>query len=487
MNPVILFKSSGSGSSSPVDGPEKADLKAAYPATWQDKLTARYSPTNVYNPISFASYAALFSGAGDEFRDPTFGTKIRVADTNINQINSERPHQNCDNTKWFFRFGTNFQIYDNAGGMVGGTLVLDFESVNPTDSVRWHPTNPHILFWPKDDHIIYFDTRLAVSGSNPSIAATSPNGTLGSGNRRLAGGDGNFAVKVGTEAWILLSHGGTNSDAQVLVLGDPDNPQMNDWMIVSHMWTGVMWIVVYEMWTTLATKWTFPAGTGFDYATLTLPDPVDGWPYIVSATDGEGTDLYNLSGTKIGDIDSSANHMNQVFAQVSSTTYLGIVKKTVTNMIPPASNVGDAWTWYYTVDTSTSTMSINTLSGFIGLDWGTGDNQSGGGQYSNYSTGQTCLLAMNSAENEGGNVPFDNAYYSEIVELQLNRDAGDNVPRRLLHEMIATFGTTAKQPEAFISNDGTHAYFKTDVGGQLGGNGWLFWFEILERTPVAER
>lgn len=449
-------------------------------------IQARYSTDGVYNPVAFATYAALFSGEGDEFRDPTFLTKIKVANTGINQINSERPHQNCDNTKWFHRTGTNYQIFSNSGTKIGGTISLNFEGQNPQDTVRWHQTNPDILVYIKDDHIIYYDTGGSPPSTNPYIAATSPNGTLGTGspNRRLAGGDGNIAVKVGTECWLLITHGGTNTNAQVLVLGDPDNPQTNDWKIVSHNWTGTEWELQYETWDVSATKWDFPTGSGFDYATLTLEDPADGWPYIVTAIDGEGTDLYNLSGTKIDDIDSNANHMDQVKAQVGGTEYLAIVKKTVAGMIPPAVNVGDAQCWYYEVDTSATPMTV-TINGFVGLDWGSGFNQAGGGQYSSYASNRTSLLAMNSAVEEGAT--DWQAYYSEIVEIQLDRDASDNVPRRLLHHMIDTFGSVGGQPEVWYSNDGTHGFFKTDVGGQLSGDGYLFWFEIPERTPVSQR
>lgn len=461
---------------------EKADLQATYPATWQDKLDARYKSATL-TPISFAAYAALFANEGDIFRDPTFGTKIMVAEDSINQVNSERPHQNCDNTRWFFRFGTNFQLYDNTGAKVGGRLNLNFESVNPQDAVRWHPTNPHILFYIKDDHIIYYDIR----DNSKTAVATSPNGNLGNGSsRRLAGGDGNIAVKVGTEAWILLSHVSTNTNCQVLVLADPDNAQANDWKIVSHNWTGSAWELQYETWDVSATKFTLPAGTLFDYATLTLVDPTDGWPYISVSADGNGTDYYNLSGTKIGDEDSNSNHKNEVYFTTGGTSYPAMVKKAVNGTIPPDVNIGDAAIRYREVDLSADPMTMTTTTvSPPGLDWGSGYNQAGGGQYSSYSTRNTCLLSMNSAVEEGAT--DWQKYYSEIVEIQLNADASDDVPRRLLHHMIDTFGSVSGQPEAWLSNDGTHGFFKSNVGGQLSGDGYLFWFEILERTPVGDR
>lgn len=444
----------------------------------------RYGTSDLPLPETFADFASNFSAVGDTARCPTFGTPITVLQTNVDQINMERPHHN--GTYWFCKTGsTRWEIWDNDGVKVGSNRNLTYSGTNPTDGVRWHPTNQNILFYPIGSQIIYFDIR----DNSKSVAATSPNGTLGTGNRRLAGGDGNIAVQVGTEAWILLTHGGNNTNAQVLVLGDPDNAQSNDYKIVSHNWTGSEWELQYENWTTGATKWDFPVGTGFDYATLTLESPQDGWPYIVLAADGLGTDLYNLSGTKIDDIDSNSNHMNQVQTDVSGTTYLATVKKTVAGMIPPAVNVGDAQAWYYTVDLSSDPMALDTFNGFVALDWDTGFNQSGGGQYGSLASstydGKKCLIAMNSATEEGAT--DWQKYYSEIVELQMNRDAGDNVPRRVLHHWIDTYGTVGQQPEAWVSQDGKTLIWKSNIGGELSSNGYLFFSTIYNRTPPGQR
>lgn len=467
---------------------------AAISAEYQDLIDAlgqaaadtcmrnRYGNDVLPLPLTFAEWAANFSAVGDEARDPTFGTPMRVAQAGIDQINMERPHHN--GTYWFMKTGTSrWEIWDNDGVKVGANRDLRIGTVNPTDGVRWHATNPNILFYPIANQIYYFDIR----NNTKAAVVTSPNGILGTGNRKLAGGDGNICVEVNGEAWILITHGGTNTNAQVLVLGDPDNPAANDYKIVSHNWTGTEWELVYENWTTGATKWDFPTGTLFDYATLTMKDPANNWPYILVAADGRGTEMTNLSGTLIGSIDSNSNHMNQVLSTVGGTDYMTTVKKTVPGMIPPAINTGDAQAWYMTVDASGATMLL-TVNGFVALDWGSGFNSAGGGQYGSLAIaadGHKCLIAMNSAV-EAGATDWQ-AYYSEIDELQLNRDAGDNTPRRLLHHWIDLFGTVGRQPEAWFSQDGTHGFFKTNIGGLLPNNGYLFYFKCFGRTPVAQR
>lgn len=468
----------------PTNSAEYQDLVDTYgEAGANTRMGYRYGTDDLPLPLTFAEYAALFSSTGDTFRCPTFGTPIVVLKNAVDQINMERPHHN--GTYWMCKTGSSrWEIWDNDFAKVGGNRNLVYSGSNPEDGVRWHPTNPNILFYPIGTQIIYYDIR----DDSKTAVATSPNGTLGTGDRKLAGGDGNIAVQVGSEAWILVTSGGSSTNAQVLVLGDPDSAGTNDYKIVSHNWNGAAWELQYETWTTGAVKWDFPTGTLYDYSTLTLEDPADGWPYIVSAADGLGTNLYNLSGTLIDNIDSNSNHMNQVLATVGGSDYLAIVKKTVGGMIPPAVNVGDAQTWYLQIDTSGATMSL-TVNGFVALDWGTGYNPAGGGQYGSLGTsavdGHKCLIAMNSAVEEGAT--DWQKYYSEIVELQMNRDAGDNVPRRLLHHYIDTYGTVGQQPEAWYSKDGKSGMFKTNVGGELSGNGYLFGFTCFDRTPVGQR
>ena len=484
MNVGIAMLMSGRGAPAAISEEYQDLIDALGQAAADVCMQNRYGTSDLPLPESFATFAANFAAVGDSVRCPTFGTPITVLQTNVDQINMERPHHN--GTYWFCKTGSNrWEIWDNDGVKVGGNRDLRYLGINPTDGVRWHPTNRNILFCAIGSQIIYYDIR----DNSQTAVVTSPNGTLGTGNRRLAGGDGNIAVQVGTEAWILVTHGGTNTNAQVLVLGDPDNPQANDYKIVSHNWSGSAWELQYENWTTGATKWDFPVGSGFDYATLTLESPQDGWPYIMSAIDGRGTELWNLSGTLIDSIDSNANHMNQVKATVSGANYLATVKKTVAGMIPPAVNVGDAQAWYYTVDTSTATMSLDTFSGFVALDWDTGFNQAGGGQYGSLATstydGLKCLIAMNSAVEEGAT--DWQKYYSEIVELQMNRDAGDNVPRRVLHHWIDNFGTVGQQPEAWTSTDGKTLIWKSNIGGELASSGYLFFSTIYNRTIPGQR
>ena len=465
-------------------------------AEWQDLLSVydgvaaatimdnRYGQNVLARPDP-ATYAALFGGAsatiGTTFRDPTFGHLIKVAATDISQLNSERPHQNADNTKWFFKTGTSrWEIFDNAGDKVGGNIDLRFEGQNPTDGPRWHPINPDIIFYPIDDHIIYYDTGASPPPVNPYIAQTSPHGTLGTNDRRMAGGDGNHAFKVEIspgvfEARILISHG-KQTKIQVLVL--------DSWQIVRHNWTGSTWEESKVTWDVSSPHWDFPAtSTDFDYASLTQQDE-NGMQFIMSAIDGQGTKLWNFNGAEIGQVDSNSNHMNQVKAIVGGTDYIATTKKTLAGMIPPAVNVGDIHCWYLDVDISVNPMAL-TVNGFVALDWDDGHHQSGGGQHSNFASNHSCLVALNSAEEKGA--PDNNTYYSEIVELQLNRDIGDNTPRRGPHHMVNDVSPTSEQMEAWYSNDGTHFFYKSDIMGQLSGLGYLFHVTLPPRTPIAER
>lgn len=497
----VLARNAG-GDSSPSNTVNFDTLAATLSLEWQDliavygeveaqnKMNARYGTAPQPHPISFSAYRALFTNIGDTFRDPTFGTLIRYADDQLTNINGERCQQNADGSKWFFNTppSGSYQLFDTLGFKIGGDRDLTFEGKNPTDSVRWHPVNPDILFYIIDDHIMYYDTSDTPPAQNPYIAATSPHGALGDGNhRRLAGGDGNIGVAVEVspgvfEARILISHGNKNEKIQILVL--------DTWEVVRHSWTGATTIEVKFPWDISSPHFDFPNPNGtsdFDYGTLTLVND-SGNQLIMTAIDTMGTRLWDFNGTLIEQFDSSANHMNQILYTEAGVNKIGTTKKTVTNMLSPfseADDVGDALAWYFDVNMDTNPITVTKHSKEL-MDWGDGHHQSGGGLYSSYSpVTKTCLWAMNSAADEGANVPFDSRYYSEITELDCT-DAGD-VARRLLHHMIHLFNLTGQQPEVWLSKDGTHGFFKTDVGDEISGDGALFWFQILPRTPIGQR
>jgi hypothetical protein len=452
---------------------ELDDLLLDYtPAQAADFLSARYGQ-DVFQEPPAATYAALIGGAGTTFRDPTFGTKIKViTTTGVSQINSERNHWNSDQSLAFIkRNSTYVHIIDGQNGDLLYQRDVRYQGIDPRDGIRWHPTLPNVLYYPIGNQLIFYN----VVTQNQYVGFTSPNGTIGTGNRRIAGGDGND--DVGT--YLLLSHGDKNTGLQVLNMATGNI--VYDELIGSP--GSYQWVKSEEPWTVGATKWNHPvSGQDFDYATLSA----DG-QYIITQVDGLGTEIYDFNGNKLGQVAPTANHMSQGLYDLGN----GLIKTCVTGKTTPGavstitgSSTGDLYAALFNVDVNSGTGIRSLQVEYRILVDHTGPcNQCMGGQYSQGSSNYNMLMAQGGWQDHSGSIT--SAYYGEIIESSLRDD--DPVPRRLLHSMSDQVSPVSRQAEAWLRPDGKAMIYKSTINQQFSNNGYLFWVDIPERTCIANR
>ena len=419
-----------------------------------DKLVLRYSKEQL--PLPNADFfLANLRNVGDSVRDPLLGYETTLISTSINNINSERNHVNADESLAFFRTGSRvWQVFDTTTGRRLYQRSFVYGGINPTDSVRWHPTLPTTVYYPINNQIIFADV---VSGSQ-WVAYSSPFGVLGTGNRRLAGGDGNDDVA----GKILISHGGNHSNLQVLNLLTGRIELANG--------SSVPWD---------ANSPRFDLPRDLDYATLsTLGN------YIIAAIKGQGTFVYDFEGNRLGLLHGSANHMaNLMIENSDGMLQQGIVVKLnngqANQRADEGATPGDLRAVGFSVTDGGLVISEREL-----LSWRTATGQAlsgpaGGGQHSSFSEATlTSLVALNPTV--GVRVDGHANYYNEIVELSL---AANTAPaRRIVQHLITTISPVADQPEAFLSPNGRFVYWKSDLLGTLPGSGHLYMTKLPLRT-----
>lgn len=450
---------------------ELDDLLIDYTPSEAATFIARRYSQDLVPELSPTAYAALIGAAGTTFRDPSFGTLIKVITTNgLNQVNSERVHWNIDQTLAFMkRNSSNYYIIDGQNGDLLYQRDIRYQGIDPTDGVRWHPTLTNVLYYPIGNQIIYYN----VVTQAQTVAFTSPYGTLGTGNRRMAGGDGNDD-KNGR---ILVSHGDKNTILQVINLANGN--------VVFDELQGspgsYEWVKTEVPWDANSPFWNHPvSGVDFDYATLSAFGD-----FITTQVDGFGTEIYDFNGTKLGQLAPMANHMSQGVYDDN-----GVLKQCVTGKVTPGavsnfpgSSAGDVVAVLFEVTTNASTgiRSLQTDYRII-VDWVSSEAGPGGGQYSQSSDGKNMLISLNPWEPNANS--FD-VYFGEIQEASMTDE--DPALRRIVHSMINTASPVAKQPEAWLRPDGKAMIYKSDIKGQYANNGYLFFVNLPERTCVANR
>ena len=400
-------------------------------------LLRRYG-TATNNRPSLASYWALVPGVGGTFLEPTYGFEFKVVSTSVRQINGERNHWNADASKAFFRTSLwGVGIFDGNTGDLLDTIAFstsDVPTSNNLDTIRWHPTDPDLLVFANGDELVTKNINTKANNVLMTFASD-----LGSGGRRIAGGDGNDISR--STGRFLLSVGGQNTNIQVYEFSSNS---------------------------IITTPFTF---TDIDYATLTE----DG-QYIVAQDETVGDIiLTDLSGTQLGVVYETTPHM-----EVSRWAGKNVVvtKQVGATAATYGRNSGDLSA--FDLDVGPFGKSERLV-----MDWQGGHGPASSPQFSASQNTDVVLVTHNSlTDAEVSSSGGWSTYYGETAALSL--DPADPAPRRIMHNMNSPNPSASDQPECWVSPDGTKMFQKTDFQGNASSN-YLLFCEIGARTPKAVR
>lgn len=433
---------------------------------------AQLALVDIYGELTIAktpaaTFAALFPTVGAISRDPDLHAEVTyLDDKDVKNENSERGpigDFNADGTIFKYRTGTSkwrFRLVSD-----DSLYLEETYSDHPThgsnymDSFWFHPTEAKSIVYPWGAEIRKIDID---SNTITTIRdfSTLTLGDIGDANEKVNGGDG-VTVRNGR---ILLSFGKWTNFLVYDFAAD---------QAVKHEWNGTDWV---EVLTSNFADAVFQITGVDDYATLDWSGK-----YIFAITSA-GTELVMFDGTKISDSGGGVLHgddaHNVPCRFEGNDAYFTNLNNGTATLYGLGVKDGIATTYTVAWDGSgnrTATFTRNKV-----MNFGSGNGNYGGGQYSTNGDGSKVLI--NSTPSTGYGT-YD-AYYDEIILIDLSVGRTYRARRLGKHHIAST--NFEHQPEGWLSPDGTKAYWRTRMDTEINTNNKLFKTTITEGATDTE-
>lgn len=433
------------------------------PESAREVLLRRYEAANV--PLSSGAEAreALERGVGSSFVDPIFGFDIAYVAEEIKQINGERNHFNSDDSLAFFRTGAEeLTVFDGSTGMAVRRLSVSTPKSGgiQLDEVRWHPSDPQLLIYPKGTSLWTMDIQ---SGSRRELFSFTGD-VLGLSGRRLAGGDGNDIDRESGR--FLLTRGGSYGAATIYDFYEGQELQI----------------------TAGASSNTSPGYVEFDfrpnldYATL-----VPGGHHIVALYHDEGIELLDLQGRLLGELYEASPHIELIrFHEVGAVKPAIVLKQIGAKAEAYGRSPGDVSAITFEERVAANGARVVETSEHLLLEWPNRHGPASRGQFSAAADGPFVFYVIETpSEDEISKNEGRGPYMGEIVELSALEQ--DSTPRRIVQHLNALHGSAMRQPEAWSNSDGSRLFFKSNVSDLTSDPDRLFFVDVGQRTCKEAR